>query len=688
MRATPFLRLCIPLAFGICLQIWLVISWWWLTGILLLMLAGLLAWSFLPLGKQYTTNPLRGVLLYVLIICAGALLVLLKDIRSQPRYFGKFLQGRDTLLVSIQEPLQERARSWKTTAVVQAIIHHRQVIPVKGNLLLYFQKHNTVSSLQCGDEVWISSTLNAVSNSGNPGAFNYRQYCATKQIFHQAYLKAGSWKRSAYNSNTLADRYLLQARAWCIHTLQKYLGSGPEAALAAALLIGYRYDLDRDMVQAYTNAGVVHIIAISGMHLALIYASLLWVLQWWPPHRLSNLAKALIVISMLWGFALITGAAASILRAAVMFTAVAIGQFVLDRHTNTYNTLAASAFLLLCYDPWLLWDAGFQLSYLAVLSIVLCYKPLYELWLIQNKWLNKLWEAVALTLAAQLFTIPVCLYYFHQFPNLFLPANLLIVTLSTIILYGLIVLLVVSPWPALAHYTGMGIKYLITAMNCLVLFIEQLPYAVTSNIYLPLYATVCAYVIIAALTAVWLGKQPKAWLLALYAGLCWVGVDVTLTIQAAKRRTIIIYNVPAYTAIDVISGHQLQFAGDTAIQQNDSLRSRYLQPARLLYGAAPGVISAFSRKSTFISMGHTRMVVVDSTWRPFNPAKKFSTDYILLSHHPCLTISQLKNMFTCKMIIFDASNPLWQIQRWKNDCSTLTLRCFSVPEQGAYLINF
>jgi competence protein ComEC len=165
-------------------------------------------------------------------------------------------------------------------------------------------------------------------------------------------------------------------------------------------------------------------------------------------------------------------------------------------------------------------------------------------------------------------------------------------------------------------------------------------------------------------------------------------MDVANAMQAANRRTLIIYNVPAYTGIDVILGGKLQFTGDTVLLQNNSLRNRYLQPARLLYGMAEKAPCTPARRGAFISLGRTRMVIVDSSWRPFVPAKKLRVDYVLLSHHPRLSISQLKNMFTCKMIIFDASNPLWQIQRWKSDCSALTLRCFSVPEQGAYLINF
>lgn len=644
-------------------------------------------WAFLPVGKQYVLNRLRGILVYCLLLGSGGLLVAVKDVRHHPRYVGNMLQGEDSLLVRLQEPLQERPRSWRSIAAIEALLRNGRRIPVKGRTLLYFQKDSTAAALQCGDAVLLCATLRAVGNTGNPGAFDYRQYCAGRQVFHQAYVRSGHWKISGLR-NGITDRCLLQARAWCIHTLQQYLGRGQASALAAALLIGYRYDLDRDMVQAYTSAGVVHIIAISGMHLALIYATLLWLLQWWPAHRFSNIVKAAIVISLLWAFACITGAAASILRAAVMFTAIAIGQLVLNRYTSTYNTLAASAFLLLCYDPWLLLDAGFQLSYLAVLGILLCYRPLYNLWVIRNQWISRCWAAMAVTLAAQVFTLPVCLYYFHQFPNFFLPANLLIVTLSTIILYGLILLLLLSPLPLAAHYAGVAVTWLISCMNRLVLFIERLPYAVTENIPMPLYATVCAYVIIAALVGVWLARWKRGWQLALYAALLWAALHARAAVLAGSRRQLVVYNVPGYTAMDAVVGRYCRFAGDTALLHNAALYKRYLQPARLLYGAREAALPALQQHGPFFSAGRKRLVVVDSTWTACTPAKKFCTDYILLSHHPRLSIMQLRDMFDFKMIIFDASNPFWQIQQWKSECSALTLRCFSVPDQGAYLINF
>jgi competence protein ComEC len=201
-----------------------------------------------------------------------------------------------------------------------------------------------------------------------------------------------------------------------------------ETGVAEALLIGYRDDLDKDLVRAYSNTGVVHIIAISGLHLGMIYGLMLLLLKPFRKYKWMRWAKPLLILLVLWGFSLLAGAAASILRSVVMFSFIVIGES-LGRKTNIYNTLAASAFCLLVYNPYFFWDVGFQLSYTAVLSIVLFMKPVYQWLYFKNKLLNAIWQLNAITLAAQVLTLPVILYYFHQFPNLFLFTNFVAVPL-------------------------------------------------------------------------------------------------------------------------------------------------------------------------------------------------------------------------------------------------------------------
>src|SRR4029079_4104307 len=175
------------------------------------------------------------------------------------------------------------------------------------------------------------------------------------------------------------------------------------------------------------------------------------------------------------------GAAASVLRSAVMFTFITVGKSF-SRKTSIYNPLAASAFVLLCYDPYFLWNVGFQLSYLAVAGISIFQRPVYGLLHIKNKWIDKAWELAAVSIAAQVLTFPVCIYYFHQFPNLFLLTNIIAVPLSSIILYAEIRLVSLAAIPAVGFYLGKIVTLLVAAMNAVILFFNDFPYSVWDKI--------------------------------------------------------------------------------------------------------------------------------------------------------------------------------------------------------------
>jgi competence protein ComEC len=412
------------------------------------------------------------------------------------------------------------------------------------------------------------------------------------------------------------------------------------------------------MVQDYTHTGIMHIIAISGMHLALICNGLLWLFQWGPSHRLANLIKAVCILFLLWAFTLLTGASASVLRATVMFSFIALGQFVLDRHTNSYNMLGASAFLLLCYDPRLLTDAGFQLSYLAVLSILICFGPLYRQLHARNWLIDQLWKGVCVTMAAQIFTLPVSLYYFHQFPLYALPANLLAVPLTTLVLYGECLLLLAGPFAGPAHLLGVALKWLILRTNECIAWIGHLPGALVTDIHVSLTGTVCSYLLISGLLVWLLASRPRGVIVALFSVLLLVAENMVDNVELGRQRKLIVYNIRAHTAVEVLQGCQSKLFVDSVYH------------------------------SHCILFGNKRLLVFDSAAGVMPAGKKIRIDYLLLSHNAQVDIKQLNALFDIDLIIFDASNTRKCIQQWKSDCYALTLRFFSVPDQGAYVVNF
>jgi competence protein ComEC len=685
-KRAPFIRLVIPLIAGIVLQLygsWSLSSLLQMTGFTIVCLC---LYCYLPLSFRFLYGWIQGVLLYLLIGCCGALLLYQSDIRRQKSYFGTIINDSSRLVLRIEESLEEKPHSWKTTATITGILSGNRWQPAKGMVLLYFAKDSTPPDLQYGHQLLLANRLQPVSRSGNPGVFDYRQYCAYQQIYYQAYLQRKDWYRLPEQQGNVFMQLVLHCRHYCLAILKKYIGNGPEGGMAQALLIGYRQELDKTMVQTYTNTGIVHIIAISGMHVGLIYISLVWLLQWLPINTATRLIKAMLLILLLWSFAFLTGGAAAVLRAVVTFTALAIGKFLLERDSSSYNTLAASAFLLLCYNPHFITDVGFVLSYLAVLGILLFYKPIYDAWSVKNQWLDKLWKIVALSLAAQILTLPACLFYFHQFPNYFLLANIVAVPLSSLIIYGEILLLLFAGIPGVAVYLGIGVKYLIVLMNTWVAWLNELPYGLVENIHINSYQTICMYLFLAALAAWYFYKWKKGLHVALTMLLLCSLLHVVNIIQSSQQRKIIIYNVPKYTAIDFIVGHSVHFAGDTSLWQ--TAVAQQLHTTRSYLRVSTGRIPQLAQVGGYFRFGQKQLVVIDRPL-PGKPVdKKFRTDYILLSHNPKVAIKQLSDFFEFDYLIFDASNSFWKIQQWKNDCYALTLRCFSVPDQGAYVINF
>jgi competence protein ComEC len=475
--------------------------------------------------------------------------------------------------------------------------------------------------------------------------------------------------------------FLLNTRNKVLSIFRERVPGETEVGVAEALLIGYRDDLDKDLVRSYSNTGVVHIIAISGLHLGMIYGLMLLILKPFHKHRWMRWGKPLLILFVLWGFSLLAGAAASILRSVVMFSFIVVGES-LGRRTNIYNTLAASAFCLLVFNPYFFWDVGFQLSYTAVLSIVLFMRPVYQWFYFKNKLLNAVWQLNAITISAQVLTLPIILYYFHQFPNLFLFTNFIAVPLSGFILYAELLLLLVYKIPLLNMYTGKTISFLINLMNVVIEQTARLPFSVIDNIQLNLLQTVILYISIAYL-ACWLLQKKCSALLAGTGFLCaFFFIRGARLLNQSAQQKLVVYNIAKQKAIDIIDGNTYQFLGN--LSSDD--QSFQLQPARILYGVkAAAVPAAFSGQ--LIAGEHRTVLIIDKPVTQVPGQPKIPVDIIILSGNPKLYINQLAAVFDCPQYVFDSSIPLWKIQYWKKDAENLHLRHHTISEQGAFEVD-
>ena len=686
-KTAPFTRLILPLVAGILLQWNLKIPLTFCVVALVSFSVANLLLLLLPIAARYKLRQLQAILLHLVVVCFGLLLTWQKDVRHSNDWFGQQYHDSDYLVVRINEPLIEKAKSFKADGFVEAVIHNDAVTTCKGKILLYFSKDSLLPALQYGDKILLSKNLQGIKNSGNPGAFNYERYASFQSVFHNIFLKDKDWVKLEDKNAHWFRQFIFTAREKILAILRKHISAGKdELGIAEALLIGYTNDLDKDLVQAYSNTGVVHIIAISGMHLGLIYVMLVWLFARIPYIKKSSLLQVILILSCLWLFSLLTGAAASVVRSAVMFTFIAIGKNFAKR-SSIYNSLAASAFVMLCYNPYYLWDVGFQLSYLAVVGIIIFQQPIYNWFYVKNKGLDKCWKLMAISLAAQLLTFPVCIYYFHQFPNLFLFTNIIAVPLSSIILFGEIALVAFSWIPFFGLYLGKIITWLVMMMNKIILWFSQLPFAVWDRIPATVLTTWLLYAIVIGLAVWWLNKNKTAFRLALYCLFCFTLLHAYQNWQIQKQQKLIVYNVQQHQAIDFVTGNDYQFLGDSIMLEDGVLQNFHLKPGRIALQLNNRVdtIAGIYQRRIFHQFAKKRVVVIDQAIQ-FEPVQqKVDVDIIIISKSPRLYIARLASVFNCGLYVFDASNSLWKIDKWQKDCEELHLRSYSVPEKGAFV---
>jgi len=693
-KKAPFIRLLIPLISGIIFQWYFQFSLQIIITAFISFSAAYILFLMLPIALRFKIQALQGFIIQLIIVASGAWLTWQQDLRHHDKWYGNYYKDGNYLVVRIDEPLVEKNKSFKADGYVETVVQDGKTVAAEGKLLLYFSKDSLKRNLKYGDKIIIHKDLQAIKNSGNPGAFNYQRYAAFQGIFHNVFLKDNDWVIAAGNSKNRFKQFIFSAREYVLGVLQKSIQSGnpdnnrDELGIAEALLIGYTNDLDKDLVQAYSNTGVVHIIAISGMHLALIYVLLVWVFAKIPGINKSKWLQLVLILTILWMFSILTGASPSVLRAAVMFSFIAVGKN-LFKQASIYNSLAASAFVLLCYNPYYLWAVGFQLSYLAVLSIVIFQKPIYNCIYIKNKWINKAWQLMAVSTAAQLLTFPVCIYYFHQFPNLFLISNMIAVPLSGFILYAEIILVVFSWIPFVGTYAGKLVTALVWLMNKIILWINDLSFAVWDKIPATVLSTWLLYAVVAGFGAWLVLKQKKYFKMALVALLTFVMQSIYNNWQTGRQQKLIVYNVPRYRAIDFINGNNFQFVGDSILLEDGLLQNFHLKPARIyqqLNRRSDSLTGVFNQ-GMFYLFKDKKIMVADKPVN-FEPMdQKIYLDIIIISKNPKLRIASLAETFNCKLFVFDASNPAWKIEKWKEECRALNLKCYSVAETGAFIYN-
>ena len=688
-KSSPFIRLLLPLIAGIVFQYYVNQNILVISAAAVLIITVYLFFQYRTISIRYKYNWLQGVFLNLIIFCIGIALTHHKEIKNDSNWFGNSYTDSSALVLSITEPPTEKDKSYKTTASVIYITNNGETKKLDGNVLIYFSKTDSTAIPKYGDEILIHGGLQKIKNAGNPGGFNYSRYMGFQETYHQVYLQPKDFLNINNNHTSFLYRFIYAAREKVISIVQQnVVGDKKVTGIVEALLIGYKEDLDKDVVQAYSNTGVVHIIAISGMHLGLIYAVLVWLFARTPIIKKSKITQVILILISLWLFSLITGGSASVMRSAVMFTCIIVGK-TFYKQAAIYNSLATSAFLLLCYNPFLLWDVGFQLSYTAVVGIVWLQKPIENLYYSKYKAVQYIWKMCAITLAAQVLTLPVCIYYFHQIPTLFLFTNIICVPLSTSILFAEILLIIISAFTPLALLVGKLIYWLTWLMNYIIEFFNALPGSLIDKVYANEFTSLALYAFVILFASSLLKKNKTVFKLSL----CFLFIFSTIwsygKIKLAQQKKMIVYNVSKHRAVDFIVNDKYQFYGDDTMKIDGALQNFNLKPARVLLQISLNKDSILQNNShyNFCNFYEKKMLFIDSAVN-FNASESpLSIDVLVISKSPKIYLPNLLKAVKPTSIVFDGSNSLWKITQWKKVCDSLHLQYHSTIDDGAFTLD-
>jgi len=628
----------------------------------------LLAWFFF--GENHKKSTFFGALVVLTTVCVGVLSTALATSENYRNHYSHQLsdQGENWHL-KILEVMKPTSFSYRYIAEVQSLENEK----VSGKVLLSFQRDSTASLRQVDDELLTFGWAEEIRPPLNLHQFDYRKYLEGLGISHQLRLNESNYILLENPSRTFYG-VAASSRNQIIQRLREANFGDEELGIIQALLLGQRHDISEDTYNNYKNAGAVHILAVSGLHIGILLLLLQFLLRPLEYLPKGKTIKLVVIVLLLWGFAFLAGLSASIVRAVTMFTFVAYAMY-LNRPGNTFNILALSMFfILLVYNPMLLFQVGFQMSYAAVFAIVWIYPLLQKLWYPKNWFVRKVWQLLSVSVAAQLGVLPISLFYFHQFPGLFFVSNLLIIPFLGLILGLGILVILLSLTNILPKILVKAYNFLIGLMNDTIGWVAEQEAFVFQNIpfdrvQLLLAYTMILYAILTFTKATY--KRTVALLTTLIAFQLWMFYT---SYRTAHTSTLILAHQTRNSILMQQQGDQLYlFTNDTS--KVHRMATDYQVAERI------SSINYDSLKNGYALNGK-QLLIIDSLGVYASPDEPL--DYLLLTQSPKINLERLIDSLHPRILIADGSNYRSYIERWKTTCEKRKLPFHYTGEKGAY----
>lgn len=479
LRETIFMRIVLNFIFGIILyQIVCIKGQHFFLFILVIQVCLIITYKTNIINKfNITFNPINGIFVSLIVMLSSFLLCYLKDNRNNLYYFNSVKNSQLNIII------QSEARITRIgTSYVGKLRTNASKFKIQITL------SDTTIHLKYGDTLIVVNKTSSIDSSYLIGQFNFKNYLANKRIYHQIVLdEQDIIKIKPYRSSDILSASL-DYKNQLIKILRSNVSDDQVFNLAAALLLGERTQIDEEIVKSYSDTGTIHIISVSGLHVGIIFIILQKILNIIPYVKRSKILNTFIVITSIWFYSLLTGLPASVVRSSIMISFMIIGKYI-NKKANPINHVAASALFMLSYEPNYLFDIGFQLSYLAVIGILYLQKSIENIIQFKNKVYRSIWIMCSVSISAQLFTLPLCLFYFHRFPNYFLLANIIAIPLSSIALYSSVAMLIFSGIPYLNLIISVILTLSITLLNSFLKFVSAIPGAVSKFEQLDIVST-------------------------------------------------------------------------------------------------------------------------------------------------------------------------------------------------------
>jgi competence protein ComEC len=689
LKWTPYvmIRICLSFIGGILLGIY------WPDSIhesyavgLLVVLIILFVVAYLFLHDRDAIRATTGVLGLLALFLTGYLHLLNRTDSRNPDHLlfaNDSIQYYEAIVRSAPE---SKARSWKVEVEVVRV-KSRVWIPKQGKVLLYVSK-KSVDKIPWlyGDRLLIRGSPNELNPPANPHEFNFKRFLGFKNIYHQQFIEYRQTYLLPYREKKGLLYYSSMTRAWATEKFLQHVQGEKQQAIAMALVLGVTEGIDTDLQNAYAASGAMHVLAVSGLHVGILYSIITALLLPLKRFAWSRWVVFAISLTCLWSFAFVTGLSPSVLRAVTMFSFVALAR-PLGWKTNIYNTLAGSAFVLLYYNPYLIMSVGFQLSYLAVIGIVYLQRPLYQMWEIHHGLGDWVWKISCVSVAAQASTFALGMLYFHQFPVYFLVSNLFVIPLATGILVGGIVLLITSWVNSLASLVGYLLTSLIWLINKIVVVVESWPNSIIEGIYITTFQ--CWLIMGILLCLVFLFEFKKIqWLYgSLVIALMLMFTQWQHYTRAVDQSHFVVYSINGHQAMEWVTHGKSYLKADSSLIQDPERIRFHIRPNRLYHG----VRNVYPPASFYFPLQEGMAVI---RWRNYwllhidretMLPESVKIDYLIVSRNSFKS-EWLSKLSQVQAIVLDGTNSRGYIRRLKEDAGKRNIAVHAVTEDRAFVL--